>query len=96
MKSLLLSLLLFSCLIFPEDNIVLVILLIFGFPAYYIFQKYYEPMFFLMLFLMFKSEIPKLFLKTKKNILYLGIYLGIYLTSAIVNDIFKITKTFIN
>ena len=75
-----------------NDNIVLVILLIFGFPAYYIFQKYYEPMFFLMLFLMFKSEIPKLFLKNKKNIYYLAIYLGIYLTLAISNDIFKITK----
>ena len=75
-----------------NDNIVLVVLLVFGFPAYYIFQKYYEPMFFLMLFLMFKSEIPKLFLKSKKNIYYLGIYLGIYLTLAISNDIFKITK----
>ena len=41
---------------------------------------------------MFKSEIPKLFLKTKKNIFYLALYLGIYLTSAIINDIFKITK----
>ena len=76
-----------------NDNIVLVILLIFGFPAYYIFQKYYEPMFFIMLFLMFKSEIPKLFLKNKINIYYLAFYLGIYLTVSISNHIFKITKT---
>ena len=79
-----------------NDNLVLIIILILGFPAWFVFQKYFEPMFFFMLFLMFKSEILKLFLKTKKNILYLGIYLGIYLTSAIINDIFKITKTFIN
>tara|TARA_Y100000590_G_scaffold185332_1_gene211146 strand:+ start:3637 stop:4887 length:1251 start_codon:yes stop_codon:yes gene_type:complete len=78
-----------------NDNIVLVILLIFGFPAYYIFQKYYEPMFFLMLFLMFKSEIPKLFIKNKRNIYYMAIYLGIYLTLAISNNIFKITKAIV-
>lgn len=75
-----------------NDNLILIILLVFAFPAFYIFQEYYEPMFFFMLFLMFKSEIPKLFLKTKKNIFYLALYLGIYLTSAIINDIFKITK----
>ena len=76
-----------------NDNLFLVIMLIFLFPAFYISQKYYEPMFFIMFFLMFKSEIPKLFLKTKKNIYYLALYLGTYLTSAIINDIFKITKT---
>jgi len=76
-----------------NDNLFLVILLIFLFPAFYISQKYYEPMFFIMFFLMFKSEIPRLFLKTKKNIYYLALYLGIYLTSAIINDILKITKT---
>ena len=78
------------------DNLILVVILIFSFPSYYIFQKYFEPMFFLMLFLMFKSEIPKLFLKTEKNIFYLALYLGLYLTSAIINDIFKITKTFLS
>ena len=78
-----------------NDNLILVILLVFAFPAYLISQKYYEPMFFFMIFLMFKSEIPQLFLKTKKNIFYLALYLGIYLTSAIINDIFKITKTFL-
>ena len=76
-----------------NDNLFLVIMLIFLFPAFYISQKYYEPMFFIMFFLMFKSEIPKLFLKTKKNIYYLALYLGTYLTSAIINDILKITKT---
>jgi hypothetical protein len=78
-----------------NDNLVLVVILILGFPSHFIFQKYFEPMFFLMLFLMFKSEIPKMFLKTKKNIYYLALYLGLYLASGILNHIFKITKTFV-
>jgi hypothetical protein len=76
-----------------NDNLILVIILIFAFPGFYVFQKYFEPMFFFMIFLMFKSRIPELFLKVKKNIYFLYLYFGVYLTSAIINDIFRITKT---
>ena len=79
-----------------NDNLILIIILLFSFPSYYIFQKYFEPMFFLIFFLMFKSKIPQFFLSTKKNIYYLALYLVLYLAAGILNDTFKITKTFIS
>jgi hypothetical protein len=75
-----------------NDNILLIFLLIFGFSAYMIFQKYYEPMFFFIFFLMIKSNTSKIFLKNVKNIYFLYLYFGIYLTTAIINDIYQITK----
>ena len=76
-----------------NDNILLICLLIFGFSAYMIFQKYFEPMFFFIFFLMIQSSIPKIFLKNIKNIYFLFFYLSIYLVTAIINDVYKITKT---
>tara|TARA_B110001454_G_C12455242_1_gene323775 strand:- start:42 stop:527 length:486 start_codon:yes stop_codon:yes gene_type:complete len=75
------------------DNILIIFLLIFGFSAYMIFQKYFEPMFFFILFLMIRSNITKIFLKNIKNIYFLSFYLFIYLVTAIINDVYKITKT---
>ena len=76
-----------------NDNILLICLLIFGFSAHMIFQKYFEPMFFFIFFLMIKSSIPKIFLNNIKNVYFLFFYLGIYLVTAIINDVYKITKT---
>ena len=76
-----------------NDNILLICLLIFGFSAYMIFQKYYEPMFFFIFFLMIKSSIHKPLLKNIKNFYYLYLYFSIYLATAIINDIYQITKT---
>ncbi len=78
-----------------KNDAIIILLLIFAFPARYIPQKYFEPMFFIFFFLMLNSKFPKLFLSNKKNIIYLAIYLLIYLSSGILNDIFKITKTFV-
>ena len=36
--------------------------------------------------------IEKVFLNNKKNIYFLFFYLGIYLITAIINDVYKITK----
>tara|TARA_B100000029_G_C17600014_1_gene965427 strand:- start:2633 stop:3883 length:1251 start_codon:yes stop_codon:yes gene_type:complete len=78
-----------------NDNIFLIFLMIFGFSAYMIFQKYFEPMFFFIFFLMIKSQVAKIFLNNIKNIYFLFFYLGIYLITAIINDVYKITKTII-
>ena len=85
--------LLFNLMLEDKDNILLIFLLIFSFSAYYIFQKYFEPMFFFIFFLMIKSSVTRVFLKDMKNIYFLFFYLSIYLTTAIINDIYKITKT---
>ena len=58
-----------------NDNILLICLLIFGFSAYMIFQKYFEPMFFFIFFLMIKSSIPKIFLKNIKNVYFYKVIL---------------------
>jgi len=42
---------------------------------------------------MIKSSIPKIFLKNIKNVYFLYLYFGIYLVTAIINDIYQITKT---
>ena len=76
-----------------NENILLISLLIFGFSAYMIFQKYFEPMFFFIFFLMIQSNVQKIFLKNIKNIYFLFFYLSVYLVTAIINDIYKITKT---
>ncbi len=85
--------LLFNLALEDKDNILLICLLIFGFSAYMIFQKYFEPMFFFIFFLMIKSSVSKIFLSNIKNIYFLLFYLGIYLTTAIINNIYQITKT---
>ena len=79
-----------------KNDAIIILLLIFAFPSRYIPQKYFEPMFFIVFFLMLNSKFPKIFLKNKKNIIFLSFYLMMYLSSAILNDIFKITKTFVN
>jgi len=75
------------------DNTIIILLLIFGLSARLIFQKYFEPMFFFILFLMIKSDILKTYLNKIKNIYFLYFYYGIYLITAIINNIYKITKT---
>ncbi len=76
-----------------SDNILLILLIIFGFSATRIFQKYHEPMFFFIFFLIIKSSIPTIFIKNIKNIYFLFFYFAIYLVTGIINNVYKITKT---
>lgn len=75
-----------------KNNFILLLLLLFGLNGIYLFQKYFEPMFLFIFFLILNSKLPLEFLKKYKNLLYLYIYVFIYLTSAIINDIFQLTK----
>jgi len=78
-----------------KNNIFLILIFLFGFSAYMIFQKYFEPLFLILLILMLKSEMIVKFISRTKNIYYLYIYFLFYLAAAIINNIFKITKTLI-
>ncbi len=84
-------------LIFKEDkkSIILFILLVFGFSSHQIFQKYYEPMMLILLFSIINFNQIKIILNNYKNIFLFHSYFLIYLILAIINDIFKITKTFV-
>ncbi|MFL2890073.1 MAG: hypothetical protein ACJZ4O_04415 [Pelagibacteraceae bacterium] len=74
------------------DNLVIIFLLLFGFTSYAIFQKYFEPMFIILLFILFQTEKTKFLLDNKKTIFTYQLYFFIYLLSAIINDVYQITK----
>tara|TARA_B100000029_G_scaffold432837_1_gene445284 strand:+ start:887 stop:2137 length:1251 start_codon:yes stop_codon:yes gene_type:complete len=74
-----------------NNNFILIIILLIGFSAYMIFQKYFEPLFFFMFFLIFNSKLTSEFLINYKNLFYLYIYVFFYFTSAIINDFLNIT-----
>ena len=80
-----------------EDKLSLILffLLIFGFSSYQIFQKYFEPMLIILIFLIIKNNQNKIFLNSYKKIILFKSYFIVYLFSAIANDIFKITKSFV-
>ena len=77
-----------------KNNFILFLLFLFGFSGYWVFQKYFEPMFLFIFFLLLNSKIPAEFLKNYKNLLYLYIYVFIYFLSAIFNDIFQIKEKY--
>ena len=83
--------------IIKEDKKIsfLFLLLIFGISSYQIFQKYFEPMFIILLFSVINLNILKGILENLKSTFYIYLYFLIYLISALINDIFKITKTFV-
>ena len=75
-----------------SKNFIMILLMIIGFTSFQIFQKYFEPMFLIMLFLLFEVKITKNFLEDKKIILYYQTYMLTYLVSAVINDVMQITK----
>jgi len=75
-----------------KENAFLFFIFIFGFSAYIIYQKYYEPLFlFAFLFMMETNIINKIF-KKESNCYYLYLFFFLYFSSAILNDYFKFTK----
>jgi len=67
------------------ENFFLILLLLISFSSgIYIFHKYFEPMFLIILFCLFDKEITKYFLK--KNMLLIYIYFIAYLLAAIIQS----------
>ncbi len=75
-----------------RNSLLLFSLLIFGFSSYQIFQKYFEPMLIILVFTIILTNSSTMILKSYKKILIFKSYFFLYLLSAIVNDIFRITK----
>ena len=73
-------------------NALLVFILLISFSAFIIFQKYFEPMFIILMFTLLKINLTKVFLQNKKIILYYHLFFLFYLSSAIYNNIFLISK----
>lgn len=85
----------FLLLLIKENkiNFIIIILLLIGFSAHMIFQKYFEPMIIFILFLLLKTNIVHNFFYFKKNLALYYSYILIYLISAIINDHLNLTKT---
>ena len=77
-----------------KNNFALFVIILFGFSASVIYQKYFEPMIIFIFFLLLSSRLPTEFLKNYKNLFYLYIYVFFYFISAIVNDVLQITRNF--
>lgn len=76
-----------------KSNTILVTIMLLGFPAYMIFQKYYEPMFLFILFFLIKTNLINNFFTSYKNVILYYCYILFYLLSAIINDYLDLTKT---
>ena len=75
-----------------KENIIILFLLVTGISSYQIFQKYFEPMFLMIFFILMKTKISEIFLSKKKYIYFLSAYFLFYLCAAILNDFLKLTK----
>jgi len=75
------------------SNYLLSLIFLLGFPASAIYQKYYEPIFFISLFLLFNNKVFFEFIKNQKNVIFLIAYFTLYLLIAVLNNIFLISKS---
>ena len=83
---------LYLVLLEDKNSFFLTILLLFVFTSSAIFQKYFEPMFLLIFFLMLETKASyKFFANYKYTYIYYS-YILLYFASSIINDIFQITK----
>ncbi len=73
-------------------NLILNFIILFSISAFIIFMKYFEPMYIIILFLLFKTKLTSLFLKNKKYIVLYQTYFLIYLITAIINNYYLFSK----
>jgi len=76
-----------------KDNFLLIALLILAFSGFYIAQKYFEPIFLLLLFVVLETKISHKFFSNFKHTYFYYSYILIYFISAVINDVFRITKS---
>lgn len=74
------------------ENLMLNLIILLSISAFIIFVKYFEPMYIILLFLLFKTKLTNIFLKKKKYIYIYHLYFLIYLASAIVNNYYLFSK----
>ena len=78
--------------LFFEDkkNIILILLLLFMFFSYQVYQRYYEPMFFIIFFTLFKTKLVDIFTKEIVPCFILFIYYLTYYFCAVTDILYKI------
>ncbi len=78
--------------LFFEDkkNIILIVLLLFMFFSFQVYQRYYEPMFFIIFFSLFKTKLVDIFIKKIMPCVIVFIYYLTYYLCAITDILYKI------
>ena len=81
----------FTCFIYlffeKKENLILILILLTMFFSFQVYQRYYEPMFFLIYFTLLQTNTIKIFLEKTFPVLIFFIYFIIYYIGA-VSDIF--------
>lgn len=73
-------------------NLITLVLLVFCFSGSFIYQKYFEPLFFIFFFLFLNTKYYEIFFLKLKAILFLLAYISIYLLLCIFNNLYQITN----
>ena len=73
-------------------NLITLVLLVFCFSGSFIYQKYFEPLFFIFFFLFLNTKYYEIFFLKLKAIIFLLTYISIYLLLCIFNNLYQITN----
>jgi len=75
-----------------KENLIILIILLFGFSGSYVLQKYYEPMFFIIIYLYLKSNFHRNLLN-RKFIFFSYLYYFFYYLASVVNSFYKFSTS---
>ena len=73
-----------------KENILILIIISFMFFSMQVYQRYYEPMFFIILFTLVKTDLINIFLNKKSASLYLLLYFIIYYLVTVSDVVYKL------
>jgi len=73
-----------------KKNLIIILILMFMFFSFQVYQRYYDPMFFLIFFTIFKTDLTKVFFTIKNASLLLLLYFIFYYLFAVSDLIYQI------
>ena len=73
-----------------KENLILILTLIFMFFSFQVYQRYYDPMFFLIFFTLIKSNLRNIFFTNRIAVILLLLYFIFYYAVSLSNIIYKI------
>ena len=73
-----------------KSNLIMIITLLFMFCSYQVYQRYYDPMFFIIFFLLIKTNLTKIFFINKKSCYLLFVYFVLFYFATISKLIYKL------
>jgi hypothetical protein len=73
-----------------KSNFIMIITLLFMFCSYQVYQRYYDPMFFIIFFLLIKTNLTKIFFINKKSCYLLFVYFVLFYLATISKLIYKL------